>query len=55
MLRMSSFNAPARADLQELLKLMPFSATLGVVFDAADAAEVRGRLAWSHERCTAGA
>lgn len=33
---------------------MPFASALGIVLDAADAAEVRGRLAWSPERCTAG-
>ncbi|MGH3341426.1 MAG: PaaI family thioesterase [Carbonactinosporaceae bacterium] len=33
---------------------MPFAATLGVVLDAAEASEVRGRLPWSPERCTAG-
>jgi uncharacterized protein (TIGR00369 family) len=41
-------------DLKELLGLMPFASALGIVLDAADAAEVRGRLAWSPERCTAG-
>ncbi|MGH3343070.1 MAG: PaaI family thioesterase [Carbonactinosporaceae bacterium] len=39
---------------EELLRLMPFAAALGVVLDAADASEVRGRLAWAPERCTAG-
>jgi 1,4-dihydroxy-2-naphthoyl-CoA hydrolase len=33
---------------------MPFGALLGVELDAASAAEVRGGLAWSPERCTAG-
>ena len=38
----------------DLLGLMPFAVTLGIELDAASAAEVRGRLAWSPERCTAG-
>jgi 1,4-dihydroxy-2-naphthoyl-CoA hydrolase len=33
---------------------MPFATELGVQLDSADAGEVRGRLAWSPERCTAG-
>src|ERR1700722_4886637 len=33
---------------------MPFAVTLGVELDAASAREVRGHLAWSPERCTAG-
>jgi 1,4-dihydroxy-2-naphthoyl-CoA hydrolase len=33
---------------------VPFAVTLGVELLAADAEEVRGRLAWSPERCTAG-
>jgi uncharacterized protein (TIGR00369 family) len=41
-------------DLEALLRLMPFSAALGMVLDAATAEEVRGRLAWAPERCTAG-
>ena len=39
---------------RELLALMPFAVTLGIELDAAAAGEVRGRLAWSPERCTAG-
>ena len=39
---------------RELLELMPFAVTLGIELDAASAREVRGRLAWSPERCTAG-
>jgi 1,4-dihydroxy-2-naphthoyl-CoA hydrolase len=35
-----------------LLPLMPFAATLGVEIDSADAAEVRGHLAWSERLCT---
>ncbi len=33
---------------------MPFSATLGVEVLASDKEEVRARLAWAEERCTAG-
>ena len=39
---------------RELLELMPFAVTLGIELDAASAREVRGRLAWSPERCTSG-
>ena len=39
-------------DVQELLRVMPFAAGLGIELDAASADEVRGRLAWSPERCT---
>ena len=38
----------------ELLALMPFAVATGVELDVATPAEVRGRLAWSPERCTAG-
>jgi 1,4-dihydroxy-2-naphthoyl-CoA hydrolase len=38
----------------DLLQLLPFAAALGIELDAADAQEVRGRLAWAPERCTAG-
>jgi 1,4-dihydroxy-2-naphthoyl-CoA hydrolase len=41
-------------EMEALLRLMPFSAALGMVLDAATAEEVRGRLAWAPERCTAG-
>jgi 1,4-dihydroxy-2-naphthoyl-CoA hydrolase len=41
-------------DLGRLLELMPFAARLGIVLDAAAPAEVRGRLAWASELCTAG-
>lgn len=37
-----------------LVELMPFAASLGIELDAAEAGEVRGRLSWSQERCTAG-
>lgn len=43
-----------RGDVQELLRSMPFATALGVVLEAAGPDEVRGRLAWSPERCTAG-
>jgi 1,4-dihydroxy-2-naphthoyl-CoA hydrolase len=46
---------PARPGTdRELLELMPFAVTLGIELDAASAREVRGHLAWSPERCTAG-
>jgi uncharacterized protein (TIGR00369 family) len=46
---------PARpAADRDLLDLMPFAVTLGIELDAASAGEVRGHLAWSPERCTAG-
>jgi uncharacterized protein (TIGR00369 family) len=35
-----------------LVPLMPFAATLGIEIDSADAAEVRGHLAWSERLCT---
>ena len=38
----------------ELLGLMPFATALGIELDVAGAEEVRGRLAWAAERCTAG-
>jgi uncharacterized protein (TIGR00369 family) len=38
----------------DLLALMPFATELGIELDAAGAEEVRGRLAWAPERCTAG-
>jgi 1,4-dihydroxy-2-naphthoyl-CoA hydrolase len=41
-------------EMEALLRLMPFSAALGMVLDVATAEEVRGRLAWAPERCTAG-
>ena len=33
---------------------MPFARQLGMTLEAASSEEVRGRLAWAHERCTAG-
>ena len=41
-------------DLEALLDLMPFARLLGMTLDAAAPEEVRGRLAWAPERCTAG-
>jgi 1,4-dihydroxy-2-naphthoyl-CoA hydrolase len=51
---MSDVEHRSGGDMQELLRLMPFASTVGVVLDAAEAGEVRGRLGWSPERCTAG-
>ena len=42
------------SDPAELLRLMPFATELGIELDAAGPGEVRGRLAWAPERCTAG-
>jgi 1,4-dihydroxy-2-naphthoyl-CoA hydrolase len=39
---------------EDLLSLMPFATALGIELDGAQAGEVRGRLAWAPERCTAG-
>jgi 1,4-dihydroxy-2-naphthoyl-CoA hydrolase len=50
---MGENDGPSGRDVQELLRLMPFAETVGIVLDAAEASEVRGRLAWSPERCTA--
>ena len=41
-------------DPAALVRLMPFAALLGLQLDAATPGEVRGRLAWAPERCTAG-
>ena len=51
---MSEMGEQPRGDVDELLRLMPFATAVGIVLDAAEAGEVRGRLAWSPERCTAG-
>lgn len=37
-----------------LIAAMPFAAGLGIALDAAAPDEVRGRMAWAPERCTAG-
>jgi 1,4-dihydroxy-2-naphthoyl-CoA hydrolase len=39
--------------MDDLLTLIPFAATVGIELDSATPDEVRGRLAWSPERCTA--
>jgi putative phosphoribosyl transferase len=44
----------AAGSLAELVAMMPFTAGLGVVLDAAQPDEVRGRLAWTPELCTTG-
>src|SRR2546430_15251268 len=41
-------------DVQQLLGTMPFATELGVALEAAEPGEVRGRLSWAPERCTAG-
>jgi uncharacterized protein (TIGR00369 family) len=41
-------------DLEQLVALMPFATELGIVLDSVEPGEVRGRLAWSSELCTAG-
>ena len=40
-------------DLEAVVAMVPFAAVLGMVVDAAGPDEVRGRLAWAPERCTA--
>ena len=42
---------PAGADL---IAMMPFAVELGLVLDGASREEVRGRLHWAPQRCTAG-
>lgn len=51
---MTDGNPAGPETARELLELMPFAVTLGIELDAASAGEVRGHLAWSPERCTAG-
>jgi uncharacterized protein (TIGR00369 family) len=41
-------------DPQALVGLMPFAAALGIEVDTASPEEVRGRMEWAEERCTAG-
>jgi 1,4-dihydroxy-2-naphthoyl-CoA hydrolase len=41
-------------DLGSLIELMPFAKALGIELEAASKEEVRARLAWAPERCTAG-
>jgi 1,4-dihydroxy-2-naphthoyl-CoA hydrolase len=38
----------------DLLAMMPFAEALGIEVASASSDEVRGRLAWAPERCTAG-
>jgi len=40
--------------VSELVSQMPFAATLGVQVQTSSKDEVRGRLEWAAERCTAG-
>jgi 1,4-dihydroxy-2-naphthoyl-CoA hydrolase len=51
---MSGVEGSAGAEPVDMLRLMPFAEALGMSLDSAEAREVRGRLAWSPERCTAG-
>jgi uncharacterized protein (TIGR00369 family) len=44
----------SRGKLDGLVAMMPFTAGLGIVLDAAAPDEVRGRMAWAPERCTSG-
>jgi len=39
---------------EQLAAAVPFAAELGIEIVSAEPGEVRGRLAWTHERCTAG-
>ncbi len=40
--------------IDQLLAIMPFAATIGIVLDIASPEQVAGRLAWAAELCTAG-
>jgi 1,4-dihydroxy-2-naphthoyl-CoA hydrolase len=40
--------------VDDVLAAIPFAAELGLELTVAEAAEVRGRMAWAPERCTAG-
>jgi 1,4-dihydroxy-2-naphthoyl-CoA hydrolase len=40
--------------VDDVLAVIPFAAELGLELTAAEAEEVRGRMAWAPERCTAG-
>jgi len=42
------------SELQDTLDAVPFARALGIELTAAAADEVRGRLAWAPDRCTAG-
>jgi 1,4-dihydroxy-2-naphthoyl-CoA hydrolase len=41
------------ADLDRLLAIMPFAATIGIALDSATPQQVTGRLAWAAGLCTA--
>jgi len=45
---------PAALDPDALLDAMPFTKTIGAVFSCYSKEEVRARLDWAPERCTAG-
>ena len=45
-------NGPA--DLDRLLAIMPFAATIGIALESATPEQVTGRLAWSAGLCTTG-
>ena len=45
-------NGDSGTELDGLVAMMPFTASLGIVLDAAAPDEVRGRMAWAPERCT---
>jgi uncharacterized protein (TIGR00369 family) len=49
-----SQQANGPADLDRLLAIMPFAATIGIVLESATPQRVTGRLAWSAGLCTAG-
>ena len=51
---MSETGDAPRDKLDQLLRLMPFAAGMGIELRAAEPEEVLGRLAWSAELCTAG-
>jgi 1,4-dihydroxy-2-naphthoyl-CoA hydrolase len=42
------------AGIGQLLAIMPFAATIGIVLDFAEPEQVTGRLPWAAELCTAG-
>jgi 1,4-dihydroxy-2-naphthoyl-CoA hydrolase len=41
-------------ELENVLRAMPFASALDIELDVAEPGEVRGRMAWAPERCTAG-
>jgi putative phosphoribosyl transferase len=50
----AAWAAAAAGELAGLVAMMPLTAGLGIVLDAAAPGEVRGRMAWAPERCTTG-